>query len=89
MKCLNNKVTKIVNNVGITNLVFNFNNLKDIDNKGINAILYNYEIIKRKDGNMLICLDNNNIKNKLNRFHLLKYLGIIKDEMSAFSLMKG
>lgn len=89
VKYLNNKVTKIVNNVGITNLVFNFNNLKDIDNKGINAILYNYEMIKKKEGNMLICLNNQKMKSKLNKFHLLRYLGIIKEEVSAFALMKG
>lgn len=89
VKYLNTKVTKIVNDVGITNLVFNFNNLKDIDNKGINAILYNYEIIKKNQGNVFICLNNNKIKDKINRFHLSKYIGIVKDELSAFALMKG
>lgn len=89
VKELNEKVTKLVNTVGIRNLVFNFNDLKDIDSKGINALLYNYEIIKRNGGNMFLCTSKYDLIDKLKRFHILKYMGIINDELKAIELMKG
>ena len=61
---LNKKVTRIVKDSGIRNIVFNFGNLKSIDIKGINAIFYNYELCRNNDGRSLLCGNNDNIRNK-------------------------
>ena len=44
---LNKKVTNVVKENGIRNIVFNFERLKSIDIKGINSIFYNYELCKK------------------------------------------
>ena len=49
---LNDKVTNLVNRVGIRHVVFNVENLDNIDYKGISTLLYNYEIVKRNEGHV-------------------------------------
>ena len=84
---LNKKVTKVVKDNGICNIVFNFINLKSIDIKGIHAIFYNYELCKNNEGVSLFCGNNDNIRNKLKKTRLVNYVYEIKDELSAVKIL--
>lgn len=84
---LNKKVTNIVKENGIRNIVFNLSNLKSIDVNGINTIFYNYELSKNNDGRSLICGNNENIRQKLKRSRLINYLYETTDELSAIKIL--
>lgn len=84
---LNKRVTKIVKDNGIRNIVFNFTNLKLIDIKGINAIFYNYELCKSNEGRSLMCGNNDNIRKKLKRSRLINYIYETPDELSATKIL--
>ena len=84
---MNKRVTKIVKDNGIRNIVFNFTNLKSIDIKGINTIFYNYEICKSNDGRSLMCGNNDNIRKKLKKSRLINYVYETTDELSAMNIV--
>lgn len=84
---LNKKVTSIVKNNGIRNVVFNFTNLKSIDIKGINTIFYNYELCKSNNGRSMFCGNNDKIRKKLKSSRLVNYVYETKDELSAIKIL--
>ena len=84
---LNKKVTNIVKENGIRNIVFNFTNLKSIDIKGINAIFYNYELCKKNEGISMFCGNNEKIKDKLKKSRLINYVYETKDELNAIRIL--
>ena len=84
---LNKRVTNIVKENGIRNIVFNFTNLKSIDIKGINAIFYNYELCKNNEGISMFCGSNEKIKDKLKKSRLINYVYEIKDELNAIRIL--
>ena len=84
---LNKRVTKIVKDNGIRNIVFNFSNLKSIDIKGINTIFYNYELCKNNEGRSLMCGNNENIRKKLKKSRLNNYINETTDELSAIKIL--
>ena len=84
---LNKKVTSVVKDNGIRNIVFNFTNLKSIDIKGINAIFYNYELCKNNQGRSLMCGNNNKISKKIKKSRLINYVYEIPDELSAIKIL--
>ena len=84
---LDNKVTNIVDEIGIRNIVLNVSELKTIDCKGINKLLYNYELCKNNDGKVFLCGNNENIKSIIKNSRILKYINEIKDELCAFKII--
>lgn len=84
---LNKRVTRIVKDGGIRNIVFNFTNLKSIDIKGINTIFYNYELIKQNEGRSLMCGNNDKIRKKLKNSRLVNYIYETPDELSAIKIL--
>ena len=84
---LNKKVTNLVKDNGIRNLVFNLSNLKSIDIKGINTLFYNYELCKNLDGRSLMCGNNDNIRKKLKKSRLVNYIYETTDELSAMKIL--
>ena len=86
---MNRKVTNLIYRAGIRNVVFNVKKMKKIDFKGINSLLYNYELVKKNDGNIFICGENENVKKYLKYNHVFKYIAEINDELCAMNLMKG
>lgn len=84
---LNKRVTNVVKDNGIRNIVFNFTNLKSIDIKGINAIFYNYELCKNNEGRSLMCGNNERIRNKLKKSRLINYIYETTDELSAIKIL--
>ena len=84
---LNKRVTNVVKENGIRNIVFNFTNLKSIDIKGINSIFYNYELCKNNDGRSMFCGNNDKIRNRLKKSRLINYIYETKDELSAIRIL--
>lgn len=84
---LNKRVTNVVKENGIRNIVFNFTNLKSIDMKGINTIFYNYELCKKNEGRSLMCGNNDNIRSKLKKSRLINYIYETTDELSAINIL--
>ena len=84
---LNKRVTKVVKENGIRNIVFNFSNLKSIDVKGINAIFYNYELCKKNEGRSLMCGNNDNIRKKLKKSRLVNYIYETSNELTALKIL--
>lgn len=71
---LNKKITNIVKENKIYNMIFNLTDLKYIDIKGINILFYNYELCKNNNGNCYIYGVNTNIKKKLKSTRLINYI---------------
>ena len=84
---LNKRVTNVVKDSGIRNIVFNFTNLKSIDIKGINTIFYNYELCKNNEGISMFCGNNDKIREKLKKSRLINYVYETKDELSAIRIL--
>ena len=85
---LNDKVTNLVNRVGIRHVVFNVEYLDNIDYKGISTLLYNYEIVKRNEGNVFLCGGNEKVDKILKYNHVFKYISEISSELCALNLMR-
>ena len=83
----NKRVTNIIKDNGIRNVVFNFSNLKSIDIKGINTIFYNYELCKNNEGKSLLCGNNDNIRKKLKKSRLINYVYETVDELNAIKIL--
>lgn len=84
---LNKKVTNVVKESGIRNIVFNLERLKSIDLKGINTIFYNYELCKSNKGKSLLCGNNDKIRKRLKSSRLINYVYEIKDELTAIRIL--
>ena len=84
---MNKRVTNIVKENGIRNIVFNFTNLKSIDIKGINTIFYNYELCKNNEGMSMFCGNNDKIRERLKKSRLINYVYETKDELSAIRIL--
>ncbi len=85
---LEEEVTKKIKKSGIQNIVFNIEKLINIDLKGINALFYNYELCHQNNGKSLLCgISNPEIKVKLEKSRLLKYISETETELSAFDLI--
>ncbi len=70
---------------GITNVVYNLENLDYIDVKGVHALLYTYELIKNNHGKTLICGINSKVSKMIKKGRILNYIGEIGSEIKAFS----
>lgn len=85
---LHEEVTDIVKENGIRNIVFNIEQLTHIDITGINELLYNYKLCQKNNGKSLLCgIQHEQVKNKINKSHILKYMNEIHDELSAFKMI--
>lgn len=52
---LKNEIYKIINRSGITNIVINLENINIVDDIGMNTIYEIEAVVKRKNGNLVIC----------------------------------
>lgn len=78
---LKHEINDMIEDNGITNVVFNVSKLMSIDDDGINCLLDNFKLCKYNNGSALLCGVNNNIKKKCSKYGLTKALD---DELSAF-----
>ena len=83
-----NKVTDLVKEYGITNLVINVSELKEIDLEGISSLFNNYLYIRKYAGTNFICGLNYNIEKDIRKSHLLNYIPLVNDELNAMRVIK-
>lgn len=81
---LNKEVIKLVKKIGIKNIVFNLENVKEIDKYGENVLIKSFNICLSNKGQMFICTSN---KEKLTQ--KLNKLKIIKDELTAVNIINS
>ena len=72
---------------GITNVVFNVANLISIDIFGINNLLNNFQICRKNKGNALLCGVNNKFKLVFQKYQEFKEY-MIDDELNAFRIIE-
>ncbi len=78
-----------IKSCGIRCVVFNINELKEIDLKGIHSILYTYELCKQNKGRVLLCeLYDSLVFEKMKKNRVFKYVELIKSELDAFEIIK-
>lgn len=80
-KKLNNEVCKLLENVGIKNVVFNLENVYKMDDEGFKTLFKCYRVCTKNNGNSYICLS----KNKFG--YDLKGFNVVCDELSAYHLI--
>lgn len=78
------EVISMIKNNGIRYVVINFKNIYKIDLKGINILFYTYELIRENKGELLFSNINDNIKYKIERSHINKYVKFIEEEIDIF-----
>ena len=85
---LNKKVTSLVKEYGITNLVINVEDLKKIDLDGISEVFNNYLYIRKYSGTSFLCGLNINIEKDIKNSHILNYVPLINNELNAMKVIK-
>ena len=85
---LEREVTDLIFENGIRNVVFNVEQLSEIDMEGIHALLRNYEICNQYHGVTLLCgLEQTLIKNRIEDSMLLHYMDTTATELTAFDVI--
>lgn len=85
---LETEVTQLVKENGIRNIVFNIEELEEIDTKGFQALLYNYELCKKNHGQSLLCgAYQDKVKQKMKKVSIPKDMGEIHSELAAFQII--
>ena len=75
-------IDNLLKQVGIRNVVFNIQNLNEIDKEGGKALSKSCKIGKSNNGSILLCVkDNEEVTEKIS--FLLDKIGIVEDELSA------
>lgn len=78
----NDKLNKIIKNIGIKYIVMNFDTIKKTDYFNIKFIINNYDLIRKNNGKLFLI---GNIDNKIvNMFSNMK-MNIIESELEAFN----
>ena len=85
---LKKKVTSLVKEYGITNLVINVSELNQIDLNGISEVFNNYLYIRKYAGTSFICGLNFNIEKDIKNSHILNYIPLVNDELNAMKVIK-
>lgn len=83
-KYYDNVITLIKNN-GIRNIVLNLERVEKLDLKGINLLFYTYELTRINKGKLYFTNINTNIKKRIDRSHILRYVDVLKNELESYS----
>lgn len=81
-------VTNKIKKNRISRIVFNIENLNNIDIKGINCLFYIYELAYKENGETFICNENEENLKLLKKMKVLKYIHHINSELEVFNLVK-
>lgn len=76
------KISEMIKDNQINNVVFNFKNINKIDRKGIELLNYNCSLCKKYNGNIYFCNIKKDIKSLLQK----NYLPITNNELTALNL---
>ena len=82
------KLKTLLNDNGIYQIVLNLKQIETIDNYGIDALYVIYQLVQKKSGKVLFCIDQNErLGNILFHSYLNKYMKTIRSEIDAFPVM--
>ncbi len=85
---LDDNLKELVNKVAIKYIVFNIEELVDIDLEGISNLLSYNLILKGNGGKALVCgLKNDLVKYKINNSRMLNYMFEVSDELGAINVI--
>ncbi len=85
---LETEVIKFQKKVGIKNIVFNINELDDIDDFGKYALISSFNLCMKNKGQSLICLgDNKEMSDKLK--DVFSKFNFVSDELAAVNLINS
>lgn len=85
---LKKNVTDLVNKYGITNLVINLKEVKEIDLNGISEMFNNYLVIHKYAGKSFLCGLNPSIDKTVRNSYILNYIPEINNELNAIKVIK-
>ena len=85
---LKEKINYLIKENGIQNVLINLEHIKKIDQKGLNILLYSYELCRNNNGKLFICGIKEEIKLKIKKKNILKYLKETNNELASFKLIK-
>lgn len=80
---LKREITDMIEDNGITNVVFNISNVNCIDDVGIQKLKENFIVCEKNHGHAYICINNKKIKNIFLESYSDK--NIIDNELKAFT----
>lgn len=76
-----NEVKGLLINVGIKNVVFNIDNVNNLDEKGYKTLIKCYKLCENNHGNTFICLNHNKFNFDFKEFN------VVCDELSAVNII--
>lgn len=82
---LYDEVSEMIFDNGIRNIVFNLENINEIDINGINSLIYNYKLCKQNKGDSIICNINNTVKSAFTR-SAQSFIPITSNELTALNI---
>lgn len=80
---LDKEIKNIIYNLGIYNIVFNFEQLDSIDSKSITYLISYYNLLKKRKGVSLVC----GVHGCLKKSNLLNYMKEISNELCAIRVI--
>lgn len=83
IKYIDNELDNIVNDLGIYNIVFNFQELIELDNYAAHALINWYNLIKSRKGVSLAC----GVTGCVKKSNLLSYMKEISNELCAIRVI--
>lgn len=78
------EVSELIFDNGIKNIIFNLENLTDLDINGINTLIYNYKLCKQNNGNTYFCGTSEVLEKKLDN----KIFPLELNELTALGKFK-
>lgn len=84
---IKNTLVPIIEKDKLEKIVINMQYINNIDLKGINFIFYIYELCKKNDGYLLLSNLNDELRNKLRKNKVLKYIKEIDNELESFEVI--
>jgi stage II sporulation protein AA (anti-sigma F factor antagonist) len=79
------EVSEMIFDNGIRNIVFNLENISEIDINGINSLIYNYKLCKQNKGESIICNINSTVERAF-QGSMKGFIPITSNELTALNI---
>lgn len=89
MEIFKEEVIAKIEACGLRSVVFNIDEVTDIDLKGIHSMFYVYEMCNKNAGKVLLCeLYESPVFDRMKKNRIFNYVHLIKNELEAFEVIK-
>lgn len=82
IKCIDEDLNNIVGNMGFNNIVFNLEEVVELDNTAISSLIHWHDLVKKRKGVSFICGLNDDVKK-----NLTSHIEEISNELCAIRLI--